>query len=185
MWTVGWSAIGPKTPLTGLSWPVFVCTIWSYFIRTSCIWTVINNTESKLSCTVVSNTLLCSLGLYPLPGGFHYFLPDFGSCEKLSWALAFPTKEMGQGSVLGVAETSSWEKVWWGRGQLVCYSWWTTRVTWELIEGATWRSLWGVLPPTLQMEEGIRVYIHTHIGTYIYPYIFTLLWLPLKFADPI
>lgn len=63
----------------------------------------------KVGLNSVSNTLLCSLGPYPLPRVF-YFLPDFGSCEKLMWALAFPAKEMGQVSALGVAETSSREK---------------------------------------------------------------------------
>ena len=45
MWTVEWSAICPYND-SGLSWPVFIYTIWFYFIRTLCIWTVINNTES-------------------------------------------------------------------------------------------------------------------------------------------
>ena len=45
MWTVEWSALCPYND-SGLSWPFFICTIWFYFIRTLCIWTVINNTES-------------------------------------------------------------------------------------------------------------------------------------------
>lgn len=42
---LGGLQFGPKMTPTGFSWPVFICTIWFYFLRTLCIWTVINNTE--------------------------------------------------------------------------------------------------------------------------------------------
>ena len=69
MWTAEWSAIWPWNS-SGLSWPAFICPIWLYFIRTSCIWTVINNTESKQFWEVFSNpprSLASSLFLMVTP----------------------------------------------------------------------------------------------------------------------
>lgn len=91
---LGGLQFGQKMTLTGLSWPVFICTIWFYFIRTSCIWTVINK-QTLRNSEVFSDTLLCLLG----PASWlRRCSPDLGSCENLEQLSFSQHREMGQGS---------------------------------------------------------------------------------------